>query len=226
MVQHNLLAASRIYNNISFEQMGALLQIPSKKAEKICADMIMTNRLAASIDQIQGVVTFEAARATLPLVRLPTHSCLCVAVDGVGMQHAHCFRGTCGVRCDTVGHPDREHVPHGRSRHLLAAALEPGPGPGSLKPDALSRFPLTRSRSLLGGVWVVGVSRWCLLLCELLCVLPRSVVVWVPCPNRIEQINKQNPNQHPRAQAAHDPFLYSFSLFLFQCNIKAVCRGG
>lgn len=67
LVQHNLLAASRIYNNISFEQMGALLQIAPEKAEKVAAQMIMTGRLAASIDQIEGMVSFEAAAATLPL---------------------------------------------------------------------------------------------------------------------------------------------------------------
>jgi COP9 signalosome complex subunit 4 len=31
MVQHNLLAASRIYNNITFEQMGGLLQVAPEK---------------------------------------------------------------------------------------------------------------------------------------------------------------------------------------------------
>jgi len=67
IVQHNLLSASRIYNNISFEQMSGLLQIPKDKAEKVAASMIMDQRLAASIDQIDGIVTFDAGRATLPL---------------------------------------------------------------------------------------------------------------------------------------------------------------
>eukprot|EP00698_Gefionella_okellyi_P005695 TRINITY_DN15160_c0_g1_i1.p1 TRINITY_DN15160_c0_g1~~TRINITY_DN15160_c0_g1_i1.p1 ORF type:complete len:405 (-),score=115.14 TRINITY_DN15160_c0_g1_i1:28-1188(-) len=67
LVQHNLLAASDIYHNMSFQQMGALLQVAPEKAEKIAAQMIMDKRLAASIDQIEGMVSFEASAATLPV---------------------------------------------------------------------------------------------------------------------------------------------------------------
>lgn len=67
MVQHNLLAASRIYNNITFSQMGTLLQISPETAEKVASRMIMGKRLAASIDQIEGLVTFDTSRNNLSL---------------------------------------------------------------------------------------------------------------------------------------------------------------
>ena len=31
VIEHNLLAASKLYNNISFEELGALLEIPPTK---------------------------------------------------------------------------------------------------------------------------------------------------------------------------------------------------
>ena len=31
MIEHNLLSASKLYNNITFEELGALLEIPAAK---------------------------------------------------------------------------------------------------------------------------------------------------------------------------------------------------
>lgn len=31
VIEHNLLSASKLYNNISFEELGSLLEIPSTK---------------------------------------------------------------------------------------------------------------------------------------------------------------------------------------------------
>ena len=31
MIEHNLLSASKLYNNITFEELGALLEIPPAK---------------------------------------------------------------------------------------------------------------------------------------------------------------------------------------------------
>lgn len=34
MIEHNLLSASKLYNNITFEELGALLEIPPPKVSK------------------------------------------------------------------------------------------------------------------------------------------------------------------------------------------------
>jgi len=67
MVQHNLEAASLIYHNISIPQMGALLGLTPEAAERTAADMIQSGRLAASIDRIAGLVSFEASIEQLPV---------------------------------------------------------------------------------------------------------------------------------------------------------------
>jgi len=59
VIEHNLLSASKLYNNISFVELGHLLDIPSDQAEKTAANMIMENRLKGSIDQIHAVIYFE-----------------------------------------------------------------------------------------------------------------------------------------------------------------------
>ena len=64
--EHNLLSASKLYNNIRFEELGALLDIPAAKAEHIAAQMITEGRMNGHIDQISGIVYFEN-REELPL---------------------------------------------------------------------------------------------------------------------------------------------------------------
>uniref|UniRef100_A0A1I7X792 COP9 signalosome complex subunit 4 n=1 Tax=Heterorhabditis bacteriophora TaxID=37862 RepID=A0A1I7X792_HETBA len=59
IVEHNMAAVSRLYNNISLETLGQLLGIEAEKAEYIAAQMISTNRLKGRIDQIEGYVHFE-----------------------------------------------------------------------------------------------------------------------------------------------------------------------
>lgn len=63
--EHNLLSASKLYNNITFVELGALLEIPPKKAERIASQMITEGRMNGYIDQIDGIVNFEA-REILP----------------------------------------------------------------------------------------------------------------------------------------------------------------
>ncbi|CAL8130622.1 unnamed protein product [Orchesella dallaii] len=65
VVEHNLLAASKLYNNIYFTELGALLEIPKEKAEKIASQMISEGRMSGHIDQIDSMVYFEA-RDCLP----------------------------------------------------------------------------------------------------------------------------------------------------------------
>lgn len=52
MTEHNLLAASKLYNNITFPELGALLQISPAKAEKIASQMITEGRMNGYIDQV------------------------------------------------------------------------------------------------------------------------------------------------------------------------------
>nr|CAB3232900.1 COP9 signalosome subunit 4 [Phallusia mammillata] len=65
VTEHNLLSASKLYNNIRFTELGALLEIPHVMAEKIASQMICEGRMKGYIDQIDGIVYFEK-RETLP----------------------------------------------------------------------------------------------------------------------------------------------------------------
>ncbi|XP_077233290.1 proteasome component (PCI) domain protein isoform X1 [Tasmannia lanceolata] len=59
MIEHNLLSASKLYTNISFEELGTLLGIAPQKAEKIASRMIYEDRMRGSIDQVEEVIHFE-----------------------------------------------------------------------------------------------------------------------------------------------------------------------
>jgi COP9 signalosome complex subunit 4 len=63
VIEHNLLSASKLYNNITFDELGALLDIPPRKAEKIASHMISEGRLNGCIDQIDSIVHFEVQEA-------------------------------------------------------------------------------------------------------------------------------------------------------------------
>lgn len=60
VIEHNLLSASKLYNNITFEELGALLEIPPTNAEKIASQMITEGRMNGYIDQIDSIVHFES----------------------------------------------------------------------------------------------------------------------------------------------------------------------
>jgi len=59
ILEHNLLGASKLYNNIGFDQLGELLGIDAEKAEDYAAKMLEQGRLAGYIDQIDRYVFFE-----------------------------------------------------------------------------------------------------------------------------------------------------------------------
>lgn len=61
VLEHNLLAVSRLYQNISTAALGTLLGVSEERAEAQCAAMIESNRLSGSIDQIEGAVNFFQA---------------------------------------------------------------------------------------------------------------------------------------------------------------------
>lgn len=64
--EHNLLAASRLYENISTAALGAILGLSdnkdgtaAEKAEAYAAKMVQEGRLKGVLDQIDGIVKFE-----------------------------------------------------------------------------------------------------------------------------------------------------------------------
>ncbi|KAI1328319.1 COP9 signalosome complex subunit 4 [Xylariaceae sp. FL0255] len=59
VIEHNLLAASRLYSNINFDALGALLGLDADRAEDTTAKMIEQGRLVGRIDQIEEVIWFE-----------------------------------------------------------------------------------------------------------------------------------------------------------------------
>ncbi|KAI4870359.1 hypothetical protein F4820DRAFT_253625 [Hypoxylon rubiginosum] len=61
VVEHNLLAVSRLYLNVDFASLASVLgSLDPAKAEDTTARMIEQGRLVGRIDQIEGVVYFEA----------------------------------------------------------------------------------------------------------------------------------------------------------------------
>lgn len=67
VIEHNLLSASKIYNNITFAELGSLLEISPEQAEQIAARMIVEKRLQGTIDQIDKLIQFESEGGTLHL---------------------------------------------------------------------------------------------------------------------------------------------------------------
>ena len=63
VLEHNVVACSKLYNNISFQQLGTLLDITPFEAEKICSKMIGEKRLAGTIDQVDEMMFFGTATA-------------------------------------------------------------------------------------------------------------------------------------------------------------------
>ncbi|KAI9647332.1 hypothetical protein NHQ30_003717 [Ciborinia camelliae] len=64
VVEHNLRAASRLYNNIHFEALGDILNLDGDKAEETTASMIEQGRLLGRIDQVERLIWFEGGEAT------------------------------------------------------------------------------------------------------------------------------------------------------------------
>jgi len=65
IILHNMFSVSKIYNNITFTELGHLLSIPPAEAEALACKLIEEGRMNASIDQVDGVVEFETATDAL-----------------------------------------------------------------------------------------------------------------------------------------------------------------
>lgn len=61
VLEHNLVATSRLYQNIPIASLGALLGVDADRAEAYTAAMIESSRLSGSIDQISELVHFFPA---------------------------------------------------------------------------------------------------------------------------------------------------------------------
>lgn len=82
VTEHNLLAASQSYTNITFEALGALLGVTKEKAEEVCQTMAYEGRMHARLDQVEGVVEFEAADTRNELARWDSQiEGICASVD-------------------------------------------------------------------------------------------------------------------------------------------------
>ena len=59
MIEHNIIAISKLYSNLTFNELGDILQVQSIQAEKYVADMVQEGRIKAVLDQRAGIVEFE-----------------------------------------------------------------------------------------------------------------------------------------------------------------------
>ncbi|KAI0750808.1 hypothetical protein C8Q80DRAFT_1097923 [Daedaleopsis nitida] len=62
VMEHNLLACSKVYNNITFRGLGTLLDVTPGAAETMARKMIEQGRLKGSIDQVEKLITFDVLR--------------------------------------------------------------------------------------------------------------------------------------------------------------------
>jgi COP9 signalosome complex subunit 4 len=60
ILEHNILVSSKIYLNISFEQIGRFLDIQPDKAENIISEMVSEGRISAQLDQLTHSIEFNA----------------------------------------------------------------------------------------------------------------------------------------------------------------------
>lgn len=60
VMEHNVLSASRVYNNITFAGLGLLLELRPSAAESMARTMIQQGRLRGSLDQVEGLIVFDA----------------------------------------------------------------------------------------------------------------------------------------------------------------------
>jgi COP9 signalosome complex subunit 4 len=81
VIEHNLLAASKVYNNITFDELATLLDVTPDLAEKIASKMISEERLVGSINQTARLLYFKDVGTVNELVLWDHHieyACSCV----------------------------------------------------------------------------------------------------------------------------------------------------
>lgn len=58
MMEHNILASSKLYLSLTLSGLGSLLSLTPTGAETMVRRMIVQGRLKAEIDQVEGILTF------------------------------------------------------------------------------------------------------------------------------------------------------------------------
>jgi len=89
VVEHNVLSAGRLYENISFAELGRLLEVEPAKAARVAFKMISEGRLEGSIDQVDGMLTFTAASKSATEEFDQRMSNFCDALNDFGERAAH-----------------------------------------------------------------------------------------------------------------------------------------
>ncbi|KAJ5641418.1 hypothetical protein N7490_005418 [Penicillium lividum] len=76
VIEHNLVAASKLYENITADALGVILGLKDssdlsagEKAEAYAARMVEQGRLRGRIDQIDGIISFETGETNNPVFR-------------------------------------------------------------------------------------------------------------------------------------------------------------
>ncbi|KAJ5802058.1 uncharacterized protein N7503_004508 [Penicillium pulvis] len=76
VIEHNLVAASKLYENITADALGSILGLQAsvdlsagEKAEAYAARMVEQGRLRGRIDQIDGIISFETGEFDDPTFR-------------------------------------------------------------------------------------------------------------------------------------------------------------
>jgi len=64
-IEHNLIAAAKVYDSILLEDLGGVLGVTEQKAEEIAANMIAEGRLQGSIDQNKSLLYFSVNASVL-----------------------------------------------------------------------------------------------------------------------------------------------------------------
>ena len=60
LIEHNMVAVSRLYKSIYFDDLGLLLGVSKDKAEKIACKMIVNgNLVGGSVDEVDGILNFD-----------------------------------------------------------------------------------------------------------------------------------------------------------------------
>jgi len=65
VLEHNMVAVSKIYASIYFTELGKLLGVEADKAERVAAKMVMDGSIHASIDEVDGILSFQAKGSPL-----------------------------------------------------------------------------------------------------------------------------------------------------------------
>jgi len=84
VIEHNLLAASKVYNNITFDELATLLDVTPDLAEKIASKMISEERLVGSINQTGKLLYFKNPVGSSELALWDQHiEYACSSVNGI-----------------------------------------------------------------------------------------------------------------------------------------------